>query len=366
MTKWRDDVVAALRGIGGKGTLSEIYEAVRKLRQKKLPTSWEAIVRRELEHNSSDSESFKGRQDLFKSDGIGTGVWSLRDATDSPWTAAEVAALVSDYFAMLGKELRGQDYNKTAHRTQLLQSISRKPGAIERKHQNVSSILRKLGYPWIQGYKPLKNIQGALAQEVLLQLQNDDPRPEDFTLAPKVKKQTLAGVFVDRPVGRKRAHGRRNTEAVARTIDFAEIDTRNRALGRAGEEFVVNVERARLRDLGLTTQAKLVKWVARDEGDGLGYDIISYDENGNEIFIEVKTTRGNSLTPFYLSEAERVAAIRKGDMYRLYRVFRFGHEPLIYVIPGPLDAEVVLEPTVYRVSLIDANFDAEMPAIPGK
>jgi predicted restriction endonuclease len=79
MAKWRDDVLTALQNLGGQGHLSEIYGEVRKVRGG-LPPSWEAIVRRELEHNSTDSESYQGRHDLFRSaQGIGAGFWALRE-----------------------------------------------------------------------------------------------------------------------------------------------------------------------------------------------------------------------------------------------------------------------------------------------
>lgn len=92
---WRDDVRAALEEIGGQGSLQVIYSAVEEIRHRNgepLPRSWQAIVRRELEYNSSDSESYQKRFDLFYSvKGIGSGVWGLRaleqltpSAVDSP------------------------------------------------------------------------------------------------------------------------------------------------------------------------------------------------------------------------------------------------------------------------------------------
>lgn len=80
MASWREDVQQALRAIGGMGTLSQIYLSVERLRSPNLPPSWQAIVRRELEYNSSDSLSHQKRFDLFRSvRGIGGGVWALRE-----------------------------------------------------------------------------------------------------------------------------------------------------------------------------------------------------------------------------------------------------------------------------------------------
>jgi hypothetical protein len=79
MSSWRDDVYQALKNLGGKGHLDSIYAEIRRIRPGDLPASWEAIVRRELEYNSSDSESWQRKHDLFYSvDGLGKGVWGLR------------------------------------------------------------------------------------------------------------------------------------------------------------------------------------------------------------------------------------------------------------------------------------------------
>lgn len=73
-------MVEALRTIGGEGNLEEIYSAVEDIRSgTPMPESWQAIVRRELEYNSSDSASWQKRLDLFRSVyGIGQGQWALR------------------------------------------------------------------------------------------------------------------------------------------------------------------------------------------------------------------------------------------------------------------------------------------------
>jgi len=79
MAIWRDDVVKALQMVGGIGHLNDIYIAIKGIRPKPHPKSLEAIVRRELEHNSSDTTSFKNNHDLFYSvKGLGSGIWGLR------------------------------------------------------------------------------------------------------------------------------------------------------------------------------------------------------------------------------------------------------------------------------------------------
>jgi hypothetical protein len=80
------------------------------------------------------------------------------------WTEAENRAIVDDYLAMLALECAGKSYSKTGHRNALIESMggTRSPGSIERKHQNISSIMLQLGLPYIKGYKPLPNLQDAL------------------------------------------------------------------------------------------------------------------------------------------------------------------------------------------------------------
>lgn len=89
---WRDDVRSALERLGGIGSLGQIYEEVEANKVKALPNSWQAIVRRELEYNSSDSESYKGKHNLFYSvRGIGAGLWGLRKIASIAPDAADIA-----------------------------------------------------------------------------------------------------------------------------------------------------------------------------------------------------------------------------------------------------------------------------------
>ena len=80
--RWRDDVRSAFMQLGGEIELSAIYKKVREIRAKNgrsLPRFTEAIIRKEIEYNSSDSHAFLGERDWFRSvGGIGSGVWSIR------------------------------------------------------------------------------------------------------------------------------------------------------------------------------------------------------------------------------------------------------------------------------------------------
>jgi Domain of unknown function (DUF3883) len=77
-----------------------------------------------------------------------------------------------------------------------------------------------------------------------------------------------------------------------------ERDHRNRSLGQAGEEFVVDVERGKLTTASRPDLARKVRWIAAEDGDGAGYDVLSFDLAGRERLLEVKTTNGSARTPF--------------------------------------------------------------------
>ena len=110
----------------------------------------------------------------------------------------------------------------------------------------------------------------------------------------------------------------------------------------------MEVERRRLQAAGQSELANRVEWVARTKGDGLGYDILSFDNAGNEIWIEVKTTNGRKETPYCITKRELHISAQHSENYRVYRVFDFGKLPRIYVLTPPLEMVLELEPISWR------------------
>ena len=80
-----------------------------------------------------------------------------------------------------------------------------------------------------------------------------------------------------------------------RRVDFVRIEAENHRLGQAGEIAVLRRERSALQRLARTDLAHKVEHVSQTVGDGLAFDILSFDERGEEKFIEVKTTRRGKL-----------------------------------------------------------------------
>jgi hypothetical protein len=129
--------------------------------------------------------------------------------------------------------------------------------------------------------------------------------------------------------------------------DYLRLESNNRSLGRAGEEFVVTYEQHRLNSIGARLLADRVEHVARTRGDGLGYDVLSFDGRGKERFIEVKTTTFGREAPFYLTRGELAFSKRAKDQFRLYRLFEFRQQPRMYALAGPVDKHCLLDPVTY-------------------
>lgn len=71
------------------------------------------------------------------------------------------------------------------------------------------------------------------------------------------------------------------------TTNHIEREARNRSLGSAGEEFILNYERARLVKAGREELASKIEHTSKVRGDHEGYDILSFEENGAERLVEV-------------------------------------------------------------------------------
>jgi len=131
-------------------------------------------------------------------------------------------------------------------------------------------------------------------------------------------------------------------------MDYSAMEAANRKLGYQGEEFVFGFERARLTKAGCSDLAHKVEWVSKTKGDGLGYDIHSFDETGHELFIEVKTTNRGRHFPFVITLNEAVVSQHLSNSYRIYRVFDFSTEPRLFILEGPVEESCELRPLTYE------------------
>lgn len=133
-------------------------------------------------------------------------------------------------------------------------------------------------------------------------------------------------------------------------IDFIEKEIRNKHLGLLGELFILKSEIDFLISNGRVDLANKVHHVSVEIGDGLGFDILSYDLLGNEKKIEVKTTRSDISRPFYLTRNELEISSKNPENYFLYRLFDFDsnlNKGKYYVITGDLTNSLTLDALVF-------------------
>lgn len=302
---------------------------------------------------------------LFPADDASTGSHFLPVLYDArmpeSWSREEVEATVATYLNMLDQELRGVSFNKSDARRRLRAILDgRSEGAIERKHQNISAILIELGFPYVSGYKPLSNYQ-RLLYDVVRDRLLDSPRIVESTRArveePILDPPRVADVL-GRLVQRPKTREQRAESIIADTprpprpiANYLEIEARNRRLGLAGEEFAIRFEEERLWRAGQKRLAGKIEHVARTRGDGEGYDILSFEESGEERLIEVKTTTFGPYTPLFVTRNEVDVSEERADEYYIYRLFDFRDDPKLFLVPGEIAMSFDLEATHFVARL---------------
>lgn len=134
-------------------------------------------------------------------------------------------------------------------------------------------------------------------------------------------------------------------------IDYSLRDKLSRELGSKGELWAINYERERLLKQGLTFE---IRHTSVLDGDGLGYDILSVeDDNVTPRYIEVKTTTGGIEQPLFFTNTELDFSKIKKDHYYLYRVYNFkrvDQQANILIIKGSLE-ELNAVPVNYKASI---------------
>jgi hypothetical protein len=276
-------------------------------------------------------------------------------AQGQDWSRLEVEACVADYLTMLTLQLNGQRYSKAAHARALMQKLDgRSRQSVEFKHCNISAVLLALGYPYIDGYKPRGNFQGLLLEVAEAQVQHHCALHEAAQAA-VLKPAIAARLPVDHSVWVPAPRPSRIGEVPAdysprfspSKRDYLEQEARNRSLGRAGELFVLELETRRLHEAGKKALSDRVEHVAATRGDGLGFDVLSYEDDGRERLIEVKTTAFGALTPFFVSRNELARSEADAEHYHVYRVFDFRDRARAFQLHGAIGASCALQPTSY-------------------
>jgi len=136
--------------------------------------------------------------------------------------------------------------------------------------------------------------------------------------------------------------------------DYIDRNKAKQDIGLKGEYFILRYEKSELIKNNRTDLAIKVRHISKDEGDHVGYDILSYDEHENEKYIEVKTSVKGYTADFFLTENE-MNKIKKMDNYFIYRVFDFdtqSEKGNLYIVNCKKDFVdyFTIQPTQYKIS----------------
>ncbi len=136
--------------------------------------------------------------------------------------------------------------------------------------------------------------------------------------------------------------------------DYINKIKKQQTIGAKGELFVLTYEKEALTKMGLIKLGSLVKHISIEEGDYYGYDILSYDGEGNEKYIEVKTSTKGYSSDFFLTENE-LNKIKQLNNYFIYRVFDFDIDKGIgslYIVNCSKDFndKFIIKPTQYKIT----------------
>lgn len=159
----------------------------------------------------------------------------------------------------------------------------------------------------------------------------------------KIKNQLIESKKLPVP-RKKRSLIKPGTRIV--NVDFVKKALELKKNGKKGELLVMEYERQKLKKLGVDKNLVHVSL----EGDGHGYDIESYNENGEKIFIEVKTTIAGRNTSFDVTSNEVLVSNEKLQQYYIYRLYNYDkkmNSAEFYTINGSISKNFNLEATQY-------------------
>lgn len=144
-------------------------------------------------------------------------------------------------------------------------------------------------------------------------------------------------------------------ERGSRAIDFENQNKRNRKLGEHGESVVLKFEKDFLIKNNRPDLAEKIRQISKEDVSA-GYDILSYEVNGKEKYIEVKSTNSSpSGSASFLISTNEYTKAREIENYYIYVVFDArSFNPKVWPIKNPISLEgkgLSLSPTSFRVIL---------------
>jgi hypothetical protein len=178
---------------------------------------------------------------------------------------------------------------------------------------------------------------------------------EDY---PKMNK--VSPVFIELNINTQAISIKEKTkDRQPRIVDFEKENKRNKKIGDQGELIVKKMEIEHLKSNGKRDLAANVKRISK-ENVSAGYDILSFEMDGTEKYIEVKSTSNSpsNVANFIITDNEYRKA-KELDNYYLYIVFEVkSTEPKIWKIKNPANLEgkgLVLRPLSFKAAISIQN-----------
>ena len=209
-------------------------------------------------------------------------------------------------------------------------------------------------------YHELSSMVASDFEEQIIQIVNSNSL-EGLNLALENKYNKKVEVGSETPVPNNLTFPEETDKSKRKGIkrDYLQQQKTQLENGLEGEKFVLEIEKQRLlshENVKLREKVEEIKHVSQVDGDGLGYDILSYDMIDDcikEIYIEVKSTKNNINTPFFMSPNEMEFAREKTVQFRIYRLYKGESGKLdYYIINNPLkegDKKIQFKPVSYVV-----------------
>lgn len=137
----------------------------------------------------------------------------------------------------------------------------------------------------------------------------------------------------------------------ARKINWEDLLKDKMKTGLKGEEIIFRMEKNYLQSIDKRELAEKVTHVSQEKGDGLGYDILSFFNDGRKKYIEVKTTSSKIKNSYNISRNELSFLKENPDQSFIYRLsIQDEFEPTLEIILArDFITQKELIPTSYQV-----------------
>jgi len=148
---------------------------------------------------------------------------------------------------------------------------------------------------------------------------------------------------------------RKRALSITKIVDFEKENKKNKRLGEHGELVVLNAERDSLRKMDKAGLADRIRQISK-ENTSAGYDILSFEEDGRNKYIEVKSTNNSPSSQanflITINECEKAKKLKNFYIYIVFDVR--SKNPKIWRLRDPFsfqDKGLTLTPISFRVEI---------------